>query len=135
MSQENVEVVRSVFDAVARRDGAAVLALYDEDFEWDFSRVPWGEVEGRVHRGRDALQRVYREWQLVWEDYEETLNELIDAGDSVISVTTGRGRGRASGVEVEVTTSGVWTVRDGKVVRSVWFPTRREALEAVGLPE
>ena len=136
MSQENVEVVRRVFDAVERRDGAAALALYDADFEWDFSRVPWGEVAGPgVHRGRDALPRVYREWLSAWENYEEKLEELIDAGESVISVLTGRGRGRASGAEVEITTAGVWTVRDGKVVRSVWFPTREKALEAVGLSE
>jgi ketosteroid isomerase-like protein len=136
MSQENVEVVRRVFDAVERRDSEAALALYDADFEWDFSRVPWGDVAGPgVHRGRDALPRIYREWHSAWADYEEKLEELIDAGESVVSVLTGRGRGRASGVEVEMTVAGVWTVRDGQVIRSVWFPTREEALEAVGLQE
>jgi ketosteroid isomerase-like protein len=30
---------------------------------------------------------------------------------------------------------GVWTIRDGKVCRVVWYPTRAEALEAVGLSE
>ena len=29
----------------------------------------------------------------------------------------------------------VWTIRNGKVVRVVWFPTREEALEAAGLSE
>jgi ketosteroid isomerase-like protein len=135
MSSENVEVVRRVFEAVARRDGTA-LSLYDADFEWDFSRVEWGEVEGPgVHRGRDAMQSVYREWHRAWQNYEESLEELIDAGESVISVVSARARGRASEVEVELTTAGVWTVREGKVVRSVWFPTREEALEAVGLRE
>ena len=131
-----MEVVRQLFDAVARRDGPAALALYDDDFEWDFSRVPWGEVAGEgVHHGREALQSVYREWRRGWEDYEESLDELIDAGEDVISVITGRGRGRASGAEVEVNTTGVWTVRNGKIIRSVWFPTCEEALEAVGLSE
>ena len=136
MSQENVEIVQQVFDAVERRDSQAALALYDADFEWDFSRVPWGEVAGSgVYHGRDALPRVYRDWHSAWENYEEKLEELIDAGESVISVLTARGRGRASGAEIEMTTVGVWTVRDGKVVQSVWFPTRAEALEAVGLRE
>jgi len=133
MSQENVEIVRQLFDAIARRDSPAALVLYDEDFEWDFSRVPWGEVAGQgVHHGRDALQKVYREWRRAWEDYEESLDELIDAGENVISVMTARGRGRASGAEVEVHTTGVWTVRNGKIIRSVWFPTRDEALASVG---
>jgi hypothetical protein len=29
----------------------------------------------------------------------------------------------------------VWTIRNEKVVRVVWFPSREEALEAVGLGE
>ena len=136
MSQENLEIVRKVFDAVERRDSAAALALYDADFEWDFSRVNFGDVAGSgVHRGREALPRVYHEWREAWASYEEKLEELIDAGESVISVLTGRGLGRASGAEVEMTVAGVWAVRNGRVVRSVWFPTRDEALEAVGLSE
>jgi ketosteroid isomerase-like protein len=38
MSQENVEVVRALFDAAARRDSATVLALYDPEVEWDNTR-------------------------------------------------------------------------------------------------
>jgi ketosteroid isomerase-like protein len=37
MSQGNVEVVRQLFDAVASRDTATVLSLYDRDLEWDGS--------------------------------------------------------------------------------------------------
>jgi ketosteroid isomerase-like protein len=40
MSQEDVEVVRRVFEASARRDSDAVLALYDPDVEWDAARFP-----------------------------------------------------------------------------------------------
>lgn len=37
-----------------------------------------------------------------------------------------------SGAEVALTQmAGVWTIRDGKVVRVVWFASREEALEAV----
>jgi ketosteroid isomerase-like protein len=61
--------------------------------------------------------------------------ELIDAGDRVVSVGTTRGRGRASGADVVWKHAGVWTIRDGKIVRVVWFNAREEALEAVGLRE
>ncbi len=131
MSRENVQVVRRVFDAVSRRDGEAVLALYDMDFEWDYSRVAWGDLAGPgIYRGREAMRSFYREWYDAWQDYEEELAELIDCGEKVVSVVTAFGRGRASGATAEYTTFGVWTIRDGKVLRSVWFPTRAEALEA-----
>jgi ketosteroid isomerase-like protein len=47
MSAENVEIVRRVYQAVARRDTASVLELYDPDVEWDASRgTPVGELTG-----------------------------------------------------------------------------------------
>ena len=72
----------------------------------------------------------------VWESVEDNLEELVDGGDSVVSVVNTRARGRASGVEVGWTrNAGVWTIREGRVVRVVWFATREEALEAAGLRE
>jgi ketosteroid isomerase-like protein len=90
----------------------------------------------RVYRGHEGLRIMFREWYEAWEDVEGNLKELIDAGEHVISVQTYGGRGRASGVEVEWTDlAGVWTIRNGKVVRVAWFATRKEALEAAGLSE
>jgi ketosteroid isomerase-like protein len=135
VSREKVEIVRRLYDAVARHDSAAVLALYHPEAECDYSRVGWGDLTGPgLYVGHEGLRRVYREWYEAWEGYEEELEELIDAGDEVISIVTGRGRGRASGVEVEnAHHAGVWTIRGGKVVRVVWFPSPEEALEAAGM--
>ena len=138
MSQENVEIVRRVYDAAARRDTEEVLALYHPDVEWDGSRSRWAEVlPGTAQfRGHEELQKVFRMYYEMWESFEDDVQELIDSGDNVVSVVTSRGRGRASGVDVEwAGNSGVWTVRDGKVIRVVWFPSREAALAAVGLLE
>jgi ketosteroid isomerase-like protein len=137
MSQENVEVVRRVYEAVARGDRDAVLALYDPDVELDLSRSPFAPLLNRsVYRGHEGIRSLHRERQEeAWKEVVDTLNEVIDADEQVISVVTSRGRGRTSGVELGKTHAGVWTIRDGKVSRVVWFPTREEALEAVGLRE
>ena len=37
MSQENVEIVRRVYDAAVRRDDATPFQLYAEDITWDLS--------------------------------------------------------------------------------------------------
>src|SRR5688572_10730772 len=136
MSRENVEVVRQVFEASARNDSSAVLALYDPDVEWDASRTQPGLGEfADVDHGHDGLRRFFRTWREAWgtDDYE--YGELIDAGEVGISIATQRGEGRASGVPITRLLAGVWTIRDGKIVRVVWFPSREEALEAVGLRE
>jgi ketosteroid isomerase-like protein len=137
VSEANVEVVRRVYEAVAARDAEAVLALYDPDVEWDFTDSPVGNaLEDRIYRGHEGLRRWWREWQEAWEGYEDTYRELIDAGEeAVVSVTTSRGRGRASGAETEWTQHGVWTIAGGRVTRVVWFRTRDEALAAAGAPD
>jgi hypothetical protein len=52
-----------------------------------------------------------------------------------VSVGQQRGQGHTSGLPATRALAGVWTIRDAKIVRAVWFPTREEALEAVGLSE
>jgi ketosteroid isomerase-like protein len=137
MSEENVEIVRRVFDASARRDARAVLALYDPDVEWDASRTQPGLGEfADISRGHDGLRRFFRAWREAWASDEYDYDELIDAGgETVISIGQQRGQGHASGLPATRTLAGVWTIREAKIVRAVWFATREEALEAAGLLE
>jgi ketosteroid isomerase-like protein len=137
MSEENVEIVRRLYEAVARRDAAAVLSLYDSEVEADFSRSPQGRMTGGalIYRGHDGVRRMSRDWNEAWADVQYSIDELVDAGEHVISALTYRGRGRSSGAEVEQTDYPVWTIRDAKIARVVWLPTREEALEAAGLSE
>jgi ketosteroid isomerase-like protein len=73
-----------------------------------------------------------------WRNFEQShtdIAEYIPVGDSVVCEAHLRGRGKGSGVEVEMRNWQVWTVRDGKVVAYRMFTTKREALEAAGLSE
>ncbi len=137
MSQENVEIVRRIWEAVARDDTEVVLALYDEDVEYDFSRSPFQSagISQPVYRGHDALRGMFRERYEDWEQVTDHLQELIEANDEVISVVTSRGTGRESGIEVERTHVGRWSLREGKVIRVRWFGTLDEALAGAGVRE
>ncbi len=137
MSQENVEIVRRVYDAVARGAVDAVLDFYDSDIEWNMSRSPYRALVGRdSYRGHDGLRRFFRDYRDPWAAIEDKCEELIDAGERVIAVVSTCARGKASGADVERThQAGVWTLRGGKVIRVDWFSTRGEALEAAGLSQ
>src|SRR5918995_271 len=136
MSQENVEIVRRVYEAAAHRDATTVLDLYDPEVELDVSRLQIVGFMGRdLYRGHEGLRSFFHEWHDAWERIEYDYDELIDVGDQVVSVVTRRGRGRASGADVELHVALLWTIRKGKVGGVVWFPTRAEALEAAGLRE
>ena len=136
MSEENVEIVRRIYEAVEHGEADTVLALYDPKIEWVFARSPFRRMfKHDVYRGYDGLRDFVRErYEDAWEEIEDDLIELIDAGDQVISVVSTHGRGRASGAEVEAVHAGLWTVRAGRVIRIEWM-TRKEALEAVGLSD
>jgi len=134
MSQKNVEVVRRLHEAATSRDVSTVLALYDPAVELDASRVQIvGFMGQEVYRGHDGLRRFFGEWHEAWESIDYSFEELIDAGEQVVSVVTRRARGRASGADVEWPLALVWTLREGRVTRLVWFPTRTDALAAAGL--
>jgi ketosteroid isomerase-like protein len=133
MSEENVEIIRRVYDAAARRDAETVLALYDPEVDLDVSRL--GLADLNVYHGHDGLRSLFREWNEIWGKIVYDYEELIDAGEHVVSVVTRHARGRASGAEVERPFALVWTLREAKVVRVVWFLTREEALETAELRE
>lgn len=139
MSQENVEIVRRIYEAVDRRDAETVLSFYHPEVVWDITHYEAlvGLMGKRVWHGHEGLRDWSREWYEAWEQVDASLEEVIDAGEEdVVASLNYSGRGRTSGIEVTFERmAGVFTVTDGKVVRAVWFRTRAEALEAVGLSE
>src|ERR1700682_3685957 len=102
MSQQNVEVVRTVMDLMDRAErGERNLRLIDHfapDVEIDMSRRTFNPD---VYVGHAGLRRLGREVRDVWEVVVVTAERVIDAGDRVVVIETRRGRGRGSGVEVE----------------------------------
>ena len=132
MSQENVEVVRSLADAMRRGDFAAALSVLDADVEWhDQAAIPGAGV----HRGREAVSRHFEQWFDAWEEIEYTPEELLDRGDRVVVVIRRRGKGKGSGVEVSDQVIHVYTVRSEKIVRFDGFTDRDAALTAASLTE
>ena len=132
MSQENVEIVRRVFDAFNRRDIAAFLELLDPDVEW----VPvLAVLEGSVYRGHADIRRWIKDLDTDWEFFEVYHEELRDLGDRVLVSGHWRARGRASGIEVENPGTYLYEIKGGKVASMRTFTDRVEALEAVGLSE
>jgi ketosteroid isomerase-like protein len=83
--------------------------------------IRWTHDRGRVYRGHEGIRDFFRESNEAWENVEWDLEDLIDAGEHVIVLVTQRGRGLTSGAEVAGSAVGVWTIRNGKVVRVVWF--------------
>jgi ketosteroid isomerase-like protein len=133
MSDANLKLVRRAFAALNRRDVEAFLADTDPDVVTDWSRAK-GPERG-TFQGREEVAGFLRSWWDAFDESEIVVDELIDAGDQVVSAFHGRQRGRGSGAVVEGRGSVlVWTFKDGRVVAATLYQNRDEALAAVGPP-
>ena len=133
MSNENVEIVRRIWKAAERRDRKAVFELYDTGIVWDASTVP-GPIAG-IYHGHEGVRQYMRDWREAFETHRVRAETFIDAGGRVVVGVRASGRGKASGVEVDMPRWLLYEVRDGLVVRIDVFETQKQALEAAGLQE
>ncbi len=132
MSQENVEIVRRAY-AEWGRGNFQTPEVFDSEVQviWiDPILVPHSET-----RGLDALSHAMSEFLNVWEFGTATAGELLDAGERVVAENVWRGRGRTSGIDMEVHLWSVWTLSNGRAIRIVQYEDRAEALKAAGLSE
>ena len=133
MSGENVEIVRDAFDAFMRDDIEAVLRLCDENILITQPR----ELPGvsQQQRGHDGVLEAFRIWPEQWDDYRIEILRMAELGDHIVVTSRTHGRGKASGVEVEMDFSFVFSVRAEKIVEMKIFMREDQALEAAGLSE
>src|SRR5688572_21177748 len=113
MSEENVEIIRRGFEAFQRGDWEAVLEDVDPNVE---IHEPTALPDAQVFHGHAGLRAAYEKTQEMFEDVRLEAEEFIDADDQVVIWYRAVGRGKGSGVEVEMHQGSVWTFRDGKIV-------------------
>ena len=127
MSQENITVVLRALEAFDN-DEEAWLGASDPGLEW------YPIEEGHtLARGREAAIRVRRSWLENWDGHETEVEEVKDGADSVVACFHLSGRGKISGVEVDLRIYLHFRLRDGKIVYLYEYTDRGEALEAAGL--
>ena len=131
MSQENVEIVRSIYEAVNRRDWDAAFRDQSPDVELTTPPGP----RGGTYRGREACQGYFQEWLTAFEALSVEPEELFERGDQVAAVLKLQARPKASRAEIEIRNRHLWAFRDGKAVSMRMFPEPENALEAAGLRE
>jgi ketosteroid isomerase-like protein len=136
MSKENVDLVRSLFDALNRRDIGALLEGFDPEVELRpvLQTVMLGR-EPMVARGHEGARDAFREWDDTFAEIRVDISEVQDLGDRIVALGQIRARGRQSGATVESPGGWVLDCRHGKVVLLREYLDPKEALEAAGLRE
>ncbi len=132
MSRENVEVVRRSLEAWNRGDYSAAMDPIDPDIE---AIAAFGGDNDGTYRGHAGLTEMMAAFWGEFEGRRTEIEEAIPAGSDVVVGVRLYGRGKGSGVEINMPMWHVWSLREGKVVRWLMIRTKREALEAAGLSE
>jgi ketosteroid isomerase-like protein len=132
MSEENVEIVRRIYESgVFDRDPAEVLELATPDIE--YVNPPYA-VEPGVRRGVDAVAQAMRRFAEGWDGSRHELRGLYDCGDSVVAAVGWYTRSRGSKREIVQEEAHTWTVHEGRLARFEWGLDLGQALEVAGGP-
>jgi ketosteroid isomerase-like protein len=143
MSQENVELVRCWYLSLPdlATDAGDERAFVDRAFrdyldEQVELRVPTGVSGGEpVFQGREGVVQLSATIRNAWAEWQFDAERLLDAGDRVVVFVRAVGKGRASGVPIEMNNAHVVTILNGRIKSIRVYRDRQQALEAVGLRE
>ena len=131
MSQEDAEVVRSIYASLDRGDLDAAFRRVDPDFEVTFQRGP----NAGTHRGRDTIQAIIADQREAFDSWTIEVERVLERGDQVVMVVKSHLRPKGTDAAFEIRNGHIWTIRDGVAVSLRGFPNPEEALKAAGLSE
>ena len=117
MSQNNLEIMRGMYDAFVKGDVPSVMAVLDPELEWR-------EAENFIYADRNpyvgptaVLEGVFMRLATEWEGSTVSPGEILDAGAIVVGRGHYSGAYNKTGKQVRAQFAHVFTLRDGKVIK------------------
>jgi ketosteroid isomerase-like protein len=132
VSEENVEIVRSLIKDWSRGEYSAALDSIDPEIEVNVAFQ--ANLDG-TYRGHAGLAELMGTFWAEFEDQRIEIEQTMPAGSDVVVGVRFYGRGKRSGLEIDAPAWHVWSLREGKAVRWRLLRTKQEALEAARLSE
>jgi len=131
MSQQNVDLVRGMYDAFASGDVPAVLASFDPEIVWnEAENFPY--ADGNPYVGPQAVvDGVFARLGSEWEYWNLDIEEILDAGDRAIAVGRYHAKNKETGKVINAQFTHFWTIRDGKATRFQQYADTAQASKAV----
>src|SRR5215468_4804359 len=99
MSQQDVDVVKALFAAFAKRNLDAAAGLLDRAVEIRPGLV--GGLEARVYRGLPGNEQFWSDIDAAWAEFRVEAEEFRDLGDRVLVLGRAFARGGESGVVLD----------------------------------
>jgi uncharacterized protein len=125
----NIKVVQELYRAFREQDYDAFLRISAEDIEWIQNE---GFPGGGTYKGASAvIEGVLKANNNQWEGFAYQIEEILDAGNSVIVVGKYSGRDRVSGKPMSAAAAHIYDLRDGKIARFRMFADTKSIWNAM----
>jgi ketosteroid isomerase-like protein len=131
MSHENVELIQRFYQHYFET-GELPWDIVDEAVELRDHDAP---DQSGVYRGHAGVRRWLDDWDAAWAEWSIEPEEFIDADDFVVVVVRMHTKGPGSGVELDRQDAIVYRCRNDKIIRTDYYNSREQVLEAAGLSE
>jgi ketosteroid isomerase-like protein len=128
MSERHVQLVERGYEAWNSGDRSWVLDHMSPDVEWI---TPEDDPDPGTYRGYEGVERYWEQWKAAVGQLNFEIEEIIDAGQSVVTVARRQGRGEHSGLEISDRVIQVFDFDDGICIRVREYYDRSAALGAV----
>ncbi len=112
----NADTMKAGYDAFARGDMDAVMAVWNDDIVWEGPNAE--ELPGGgTHRGKKAVAAMLGRIADNWDDFDAPADEYHEDGETVVVLGHLDARAKSTGTEVKAPYVQVWRMRDGKASR------------------
>jgi ketosteroid isomerase-like protein len=132
MSEENVALVRGIYEGFAAGDVGAVLGAMSPDIVWnEAENFPY--ADGNPYVGPQAVaEGVFARCIGEWDGFGVEVEEILDAGDTIVALGRYRGRCKATGRPMNPQLAHVWRIADGKAVGFQQYVDTLQVARATG---
>jgi ketosteroid isomerase-like protein len=121
VTRENVDLVRSTFEAWGKGDLKRVMAVLDPGIEWQMAE---DEPDARMLRGQQEVLDMLGGWVESFSEFSADPQDFIDAGQHVLVPIRFVARPHGADAPVTIEETQVFTVKDGAVVRVHEYRTK-----------
>ncbi|WP_310531436.1 nuclear transport factor 2 family protein [Novosphingobium sp.] len=132
MAQDNVAAIRAIYDAFAVGDVGGVLGGMSPDIVWnEADDFPY--ADGNPYVGPQAVaEGVFARCIGEWDGFSVEIDELLDAGDTVIALGHYGGTFKTTGRPQRTQMAHVWRLSGGKAVAFQQYANTLHVAKAMG---
>ena len=129
----NADVIRGVYAAFQQGDIPSVLAAMAPDIVWsEAENFPYADKNPYI--GPDAiLHGVFARLGSEWDRFSVKEEDLIDAGDTIVTLGRYGGAPKATGKKINAQFAHVWRFKNGKIVSFQQYTDTLQTMLAMGL--